>query len=205
MSRVLWEGRCRAVPVWIGAVAVGAVGAVTLVAPGAGAEAGPGDGAGRVDVSVSVSGQDAAAPGEEVVLRTTVANGDGAPVEGALLAQHVPEGLDVLEVGQGGMVEEGIANWGVGVAAGGESVHTVRVRVAEDAALDERMVSTACLLVDRDAEPAACASEAVRVTERSAALGGLGDRATLVRSVGAGLVLVLVWLLWRRRGVLRAR
>jgi hypothetical protein len=45
----------------------------------------------------------------------------------------------------------------------------------------------------------------VRVTEQAATVGGLVDRATLVRSVGAGLVLVLVWLLWRRRGALRAR
>lgn len=198
MSRVLGGNRYRTVPVWIGAVAVG-VGAVGLATTGAAAD-------GRAaPVSLSVSGEGEAAPGEEVVLRTTVANGDSAPVEGALLAQHVPEGMEVLEVGQGGMVEEGIANWGVGVPAGGESDHTVRVRITEDAAVDEHLMSTACLLLDRDAEPAACASDTVRVTERSAALGGLADRATLIRSVGAGLVLVLVWLLWRRRSALRAR
>ncbi|MFE3461149.1 hypothetical protein ACFXKD_26695 [Nocardiopsis aegyptia] len=199
MSRVLGGTRCRAVPVWIGAVAVGAV---VLAATGAAAD----EQAAPVGVSVSgEDGEDGAAPGEEVVLRTTVTNGGGAPVEGALLAQHVPEGMEVVEVGQGGMVEEGIANWGIGVPAGGESVHTVRVRVAEDAAVDERLMSTACLLLDRDAEPAACASDTVRVTERSAALGWPADRATLVRSVGAGLVLVLLWLLWRRRSAFRAR
>ncbi|KOX23618.1 hypothetical protein [Nocardiopsis sp. NRRL B-16309] len=196
MARVLGGTRCRAVPVWIGAVAAGAV---VLAATGAAADA---QGA---PVGLSVSGQDGAAPGEEVVLRTTVANDGDAPVEGALLAQHVPEGMEVLEVGQGGMVEEGIANWGVGVHAGGESVHTVRVRVTEDAAVDERLTSTACLLLDRDAEPAACASDTVRVTERSAALGWPMDRATLVRSVGAGLVLVLLWLLWRRKSSFRTR
>ncbi|WP_304451109.1 hypothetical protein [Nocardiopsis sp. YSL2] len=196
MSRVLGGSRYRAVPVLIGAVAVGAA---ALVASGAAADeqAAP--------VSLSVSGEDGAAPGEEVVLRTSVTNGDSAPVEGALLAQHVPEGMEVLEVGQGGMVEEGIANWGVGIPAGGEAHHTVRVRIAEDTAVDERLMSTACLLLDRDAEPTACASDTVLVTERSAALGGLADRATLVGSVGAGLVLVLVWFLWRRRGALRSR
>lgn len=196
MSRVSGVSRCRAVPVWIGAVVTGAV---VLAVTGAAAD----DRA--VPVSVSVSARDGAAPGDEVVLRTTVTNGDSARVEGALLAQHVPEGMEVVEIGQGGMVEEGIANWGVGIPAGGETDRTVRVRITEDAVADERLISTACLLLDRDAEPAACASDAVRVTERSAALGGLADRATLIRSAGAGLVLVLVWLLWRRRSALRAR
>jgi hypothetical protein len=184
------------VPVWAGAVVAGAVVlAVTGAASGDRAE----------PVGLTVSGEGEAVPGQEVLLRTTVTNGDTRPVEGALLAQHVPEGMEVVEVGEGGMLEEGIANWGIEVAPGGESVRTVRVRVAEDAAVDERLMSTACLLVDRGGEPTACASDTVRVTEQAATVGGLVDRATLVRSVGAGLVLVLVWLLWRRRGALRAR
>ncbi|WP_026119901.1 hypothetical protein [Nocardiopsis ganjiahuensis] len=144
-------------------------------------------------------------PGEEVVYRATVANGGAEPVEGGLLAQHVPEPVEVLDIDQGGMVEEGVANWRVDVPENGESVYTVRVRVPEDAKAGERVVSTACLLLDRDAEPSACASDTLLVADRTvlARVGALVDRDGLVRAAGVGVLMVLVWLLWRQWGPAR--
>jgi hypothetical protein len=156
-------------------------------------------------VGLALSGADQPLPGEEVVYRATVANGGGTPVEGALLAQHVPEPLEVLEIDQGGLVEEGVANWRVDVPEDGETVYTVRVRVSEDAEAGARVVSTACLLLDRDAEPSACASDTLLVADRTvlSRAGELVDRDGVVRAVGVGVLMVLVWLLWRQWGSVR--
>lgn len=154
-----------------------------------------------VGLSLAVEGE-APLPGHEAVLRATVANGDsGEAVSGAQLAQHVPDDLEVLEVGAGGVLEDGIVNWRVDVPAGGERDYTVRVRVAEDVQGAERLMSTACLLLDRNADPTACASDTVvvasptvlsRVTETV-------DGALLARVAGAALLVGLGWLVWRRR------
>lgn len=157
-----------------------------------------------VGLALSGAGQPSL-PGEEVVLRATVANGGGGPVEGALLAQHVPEPLEVLEIDQGGLVEEGVANWRVDVPGDGEAVYTVRVRLSEEAEAGARVVSTACLLLDREAEPSSCASETLLVADQTvlSRAGELLDRDGVVRAVGVGVLMVLVWLLWRQWGSAR--
>lgn len=148
------------------------------------------------------AGAESARPGEEFDVRTTVASVED--VEGALLAQHVPEGLEIVEAGDGGVVREGIVNWRVAVPAGGEETFTVRVRVPDDGGR-ERVTSTACLLLQREAEPVACASDAVdpagatvmsRVSEYMSPVG-------LLRAAGVLLVAALGWVLLRRGGVLR--
>ncbi|MGW5878272.1 hypothetical protein ACWFMI_17170 [Nocardiopsis terrae] len=146
-------------------------------------------------------------PGEEVRYRATVANGGATAVEGGLLAQHVPEPLEVVGIDRSGVVEEGVANWRVDVPEGGEAVYAVRVRVPEDAEAGDRVVSTACLLLDRDAEPSACASDTLLVADRTvlSRVGELMDRDALVRAAGAGVLVVLVWLLWRQWGVAKRR
>ncbi|WP_262391456.1 hypothetical protein [Nocardiopsis sp. CNR-923] len=68
-------------------------------------------------------------PGEEAEFRATVANDGVSPVEGALLAQHVPEELEIVEVGGEGVLEGGIANWRVDVAEGEVAEFVLRVRV----------------------------------------------------------------------------
>lgn len=162
--------------------------------------------AGLVGVTLSGAGRPPT-PGEEFVYRVTVTNEGGAAVEDGLLAQHVPEPLEVLEVGQDGLVEEGVANWRVDVPEGGESVYTVRVGVPEETPREARMVSTACLLVERDAEPSACASDTLLVAEPTmlSRVGEVFDREGVVRAVGVGALMLLVWLLWRQWGVLRRR
>ena len=157
-------------------------------------------------VGLSLSGVDRSPlPGEEVVYRATVVNGGAGEVEEGLLAQHVPEPLDVREVGQGGIVEEGVANWRVDLPEDGEAAYTVRVRVPEDAEQGERVVSTACLLLDRDADPVACASDTLLVGERTvlSKVGEAVDREGLVRALGVGVLMGLVWLLWRQWGASR--
>ncbi|MEE2044870.1 hypothetical protein Q7689_16050 [Nocardiopsis tropica] len=215
MARLVRGSSRSTVSGWGGAFAAGLV-AVGLAAAPASASAEenprglPGSAPGEegrmplVGLSVVV-GDEPANPGEEVTLRTTVANSDGEPVRGALLAQHFPEELEVLEVDGGGSADQGIVNWRVEVPAGEEAVYTVRARVAEGAVPDKRVMSTACLLLDRDADPAACASNTVVVTEVTAMsrVSEYVGREWLLRSVGAALVVGLAWLMWRRRGVLR--
>ncbi|PWV57150.1 MULTISPECIES: hypothetical protein [Nocardiopsis] len=186
-----------------GGVVAGLVAAVLCAAPAVADSGGFGD---ADAVRLSLSGVDEPPlPGEEVVYRATVVNGAGVEVEKGLLAQHVPEPLTVQEVGEGGIVEEGVANWRVDLPEEGEGVYTVRVRVAEDAEVGERVVSTACLLLDRDAEPAACASDTLLVGDPTvlSRVGDLMDRDGLVRAVGVGVLMLLVWLLWRQWGASR--
>ncbi|WP_159941129.1 MULTISPECIES: hypothetical protein [unclassified Nocardiopsis] len=137
-------------------------------------------------------------PGQEVTLRTTVANDDAEPVEGALLAQHVPTAVEIVEVGGDGVVNEGIVNWNVDVPAGEEAVYTLRVRAPEGG---ERLTSTACLLLDRNSDPTACASDTVDVTEATVAwrVSEFTDRDGLLRAAGAAALAGLAWVLWRRR------
>lgn len=200
--RVAWTGTVLAAAVLCTAPAVADEGKRESGLPGVVSEGG--EGITEADlVGLTLSGPDRSpVPGEEVVYRATVANGSGVAVEGGLLAQHVPEPLEVLDVGEGGRVEEGIANWRVDVPEEGQGVYTVRVRVPEDAEAGERVVSTACLLLDRNAEPSACASDTLLVAERTvlARMGELVDRDGLVRAVGVGVLMVLVWLLWRQWG-----
>lgn len=154
-----------------------------------------------VGLSLAVEGE-APLPGREAVLRATVANGDSEEeVSGAQLAQHVPDDLEVLEVGAGGVLEDGIVNWRVDVPAGGERDYTVRVRVREDAQGAERLMSTACLLLDRDADPTACASDTLVVAPPTvlSRVSAAVDGALLARVAGAALLLGLGWLVWRRR------
>ncbi|MFE9246526.1 hypothetical protein [Nocardiopsis sp. NPDC006938] len=187
----------------VAGVAAGLVVAVLCAAPAVADGGGAGD---TGTVGLSLSGADPAPlPGDEVVYRATVVNGGGDPVERGLLAQHVPEPLVVGEVGQGGIVEEGVANWLVDLPEGGEGLYTVRVLVPEDAEPGERVVSTACLLVDRDAEPVACASDTLVVGDHTVAsrVGALVDRDGLVRAAGVGVLMLLVWLLWRQWGAAR--
>lgn len=159
-------------------------------------------------VELALSGSERAPlRGEEFTYRVTVVNKGGGVVEDGLLAQHFPEPLEVVEVDQGGMLEEGVANWRVDVPPNGESVHTVRVRVSEEVSGEERVVSTACLLLEREADPSACASEALLVAESTmfARVGQVFDREALVGAVGVGALMMLLWLLWRRWGVPNGR
>jgi hypothetical protein len=150
-------------------------------------------------VELFLDSGEAPRPGQEFTLRTTVANG---PVEGALLAQHVPEDLEIVEVGEEGVVRDGIVNWQVTVPAGEEAVYTVRVRAPEGAG--ERLTTTACLLLERDAAPASCASDTVVVAE-GAAMSRVSEYASpadLLRAGGVALAAWLAWMLWRRRRAL---
>ena len=144
-------------------------------------------------------------PGEEVVSRVTVANSGEVPVEDGLLAQNVPESLEAVDVEGSGLVEEGVANWRVDVPEGDEAVYTVRGRVPEGAEAGERLVSTACLLLDRDGEPAACASDTLRVGDQTvlSRVGAAVDREGLLRVAGVGMLAVLVWLVWRQRSAFK--
>ena len=199
---------------WGGALAAGLVAVGLAVAPASAEENprglpedAPGEGhMPLVGLSVAV-GDDPANPGREITLRTTVANSDSDRVRGALLAQHFPEALEILEVDNGGAADQGIVNWRVDVPAGENVVYTVRARVVEGAAPEERVMSTACLLLDRDADPAACASNTVVVTEATmmSRVSEFVDPEWVLRSAGAVLAVGLVWLLWRQRGVLRRR
>ncbi|WP_285730154.1 hypothetical protein [Nocardiopsis sp. ATB16-24] len=197
-------GWMAAVGVMVGTAAIPAYaddgGGVPQVPPGGGA--GP---ATRIAL-VLEAGAEPSRPGHELTLRTTVTNDDGEDVEEALLAQHVPEALEILEVGEEGVVNEGIVNWRVRVPAGEESEYTVRVRAPEETQGRERLMSTACLLLDRTAEPVACASGTVVVTEATVgwrmseyanAGGPLRVAGVVVVAVAAGLV----WVLWRRGSV----
>lgn len=194
------RGRTRGAGRTVAGAVAGAAAAALLVAP-ASAE-GQGEGASEAaPVGLVLSGAPQPPPaGEEFVYRATVAGGEGEAVEGGLLAQHVPEPLEVVEVGQGGVLEEGVANWRVEVPAGGESEFTVRVRVPEGAGEEARVVSTACLLLDRDAEPSACASDTLLVAESTvlSRVGAAIDREGVLRAVGVGVLMLLVWLLWRQ-------
>lgn len=147
-------------------------------------------------------------PGEEFLYRVTVVNDREGAVENGRLAQHLPEPLEVVEVGQDGLMEEGVANWRVDVPEGDESAYTVRVRVPEDVPAQARVVSTACLLMEeRDAEPSACASDTLLVAEPTmlSRVGEVFDGKGVIRAVGVGALMLLVWLLWRQWGVLRRR
>ncbi|MDT0328749.1 hypothetical protein [Nocardiopsis lambiniae] len=202
------RGRWRAAGV---AALVGA--GLLAVAPAALAD--PDRGRAEADPSAAAPGQEAFVglslvaegggtplPGHEVVLRTTVANGDPeGEVRDAHLAQHVPDDLEVVEVDGEGVLAGGIVNWRVDVPAGGEQVYTVRVRVGEDTEGTERLMSTACLLLERDADPTACASDTVVVasptvmSRMSEAMNG----GTLARMAGVALLVGLGWAVWRRR------
>ncbi|HJE57152.1 MAG TPA: hypothetical protein K8V84_01360 [Nocardiopsis listeri] len=190
------RGAGRAV---VGAVA-GVAAAALLTAP-ASADGEGEAGADAALVGLALSGAPEPPPaGEEFVYRATIANDGKGEVEGGLLAQHVPEPLEVVEVGQGGVLEEGVANWRVDVPAGGESEFTVRVRLPEGMSEEARVVSTACLLLERDDEPSACASDTLLVAEPTALskVGAAIDREAVVRAVGVGALMLMVWLLWRQ-------
>lgn len=179
-----------------GALAAGLAVAGALCAP-AFADAETAEEEGRVELFLDAG--EAPRPGQEFTLRTTV---NGGPVKGALLAQHVPEELEIVEVGGEGVVRDGIVNWQVTVPAGEEAVYTVRVRAPEGAG--ERLTSTACLLLERDADPAACASDTVLLAE-AAAMSRVSEYtgpADLLRIGGAALAAGLAWMLWRRRRAL---
>ncbi|WP_116244439.1 hypothetical protein [Nocardiopsis sp. FIRDI 009] len=138
-------------------------------------------------------------PGEEAVFRATVVNDGGTRVKGALLAQHVSEELEIVEAGEG-VLAGGVVNWRVDLSHGQEAEFALRVRVPAGAVAGDRLTSTACLLLDRDADPTSCARDTLVVGEptvmsRVEAFVGAGS----VRVAGAALGLTLVWLLWRAR------
>ncbi len=180
---------------------VAGVAAAALLAAPASADGEGEAGADAALVGLALSGAPEPPPaGEEFVYRATIANDGKGEVEGGLLAQHVPEPLEVVEVGQGGVLEEGVANWRVDVPAGGESEFTVRVRLPEGMPEEARVVSTACLLLERDDEPSACASDTLLVAEPTvlSKVGAAIDREAVVRAVGVGALMLMVWLLWRQ-------
>jgi len=185
-----------------GSIGVGLtlLGATPVSADGSAEEAPP--------VGVVLSSDDEPpGPGEEVVFRTTVSNEADDPVEGALLAQHLPEDMEIVEVGQDGVVEQGIVNWVVDVAADRDVEYTVRARLANDARPGRQMGSTACLLLEKENDPTACATDALEVSAPTITsrvgevLGGKG----LVPAAGAGVLILLLWVLWRRREALGGR
>ncbi len=63
-------------------------------------------------------------------------------------------------------------------------------------------MSTACLLLDRDEEPTACASETLLIAEPTmlSRVGDVFDRDTMIRAMGAGALMLLAWLFWRQWG-----
>lgn len=142
-------------------------------------------------------------PGEEVRFDLTVANSDDRPVEQALLAQHLPDGMELVSAGSEGVIEQNIANWVVDVPAGENVEYTVTARLDDDARPGRQLGSTACLLLEREAEPTACTTENLAVAEegRGADLAAVVDGEDMLRVAGAGLVVLLVWMLWRRRGM----
>lgn len=189
---------------WVGAGATG-----LLVVASAPAAAAPDEREGSAEgepplVGVSLSGfEDSTEPGEEVTFDLTVANSGGEPVEQALLAQHVPDGLELVSAGREGVIEQNIANWVVDVPAGEDVEYTVTARLAEDARPGRQLGSTACLLLEREAEPAACVTENLAVVQEGlgADLAAVVDSENMLRVAGAGFVVLLLWMLWRRRGL----
>lgn len=189
---------------WIGAGATGLL--VAVSAPvAAETEEGESPGGGEPPlVRVSLNGVEGPTePGEEVTFDLTVANSDGEPVEQALLAQHVPDGMELVSAGSEGVIEQNIANWVVDVPAGEDVEYTVTARLDEDARPGRQLGSTACLLLEREAEPTACVTENLAVAQenRGADLTGVVEGESMLRMAGAGLVVLLLWMLWRRRGM----
>ncbi|WP_017614302.1 DUF11 domain-containing protein [Nocardiopsis salina] len=184
----------------VGRVGAGAAG--LMVAASAPAAAEPAEGQGEPLVGVSLNGVEGPVePGEEVRFRITVVNSDRASMEQALLAQHVPDDMEIVSAGRDGVVEDSIANWVVDVPPGEETEYTVTARLNEDVRPGRQLGSTACLLLEREAEPTACATEGVAVAEETvvAKAAGAVDGQNALRVAGAGLVLLLAWLLWRQR------
>ncbi|WP_328806985.1 hypothetical protein [Nocardiopsis coralli] len=189
-----------------GRIGAGAVGLLVVASAPAAAE--PADGQGEPLVGVSLNGVEGPVePGEEVRFRITVANSDRDSMEQALLAQHVPDDMEIVSAGRDGVVEGDIANWVVDVPPGEDAEYTVTARLGEDARPGSQLGSTACLLLEREAEPTACATEDVPVAEETAVAKAAGavDGESALRVAGAGLVLLLAWLLWRQRGFFLAR
>lgn len=191
---------------YAGRVGAGAVG--LLVAASAPAVAESADGPEGPLVGVSLHGVEGPVePGEEVRFRVSVANSDRDSMEQALLAQHVPDDMEIVSAGRDGVVEDNIANWVVDVPPGEDTEYTVTARLNEDARPGRQLGSTACLLLEREAEPTACATEDVPVAEETAVAKAAGavDGQNALRLAGAGLVLLLAWMLWRQRGFFLAR
>lgn len=142
-------------------------------------------------------------PGEEIRFDLSVVNSDDRPVEQALLAQHVPDGMELVSAGGEGVIEQNIANWVVDVPAGEDIEYTVTARLDDDARPGRQLGSTACLLLERESEPTACTTENLAVAEegQGADLAAVVDGEDMLRVAGAGLVVLLVWMLWRRRGM----
>src|SRR5699024_3145460 len=127
-----------------GSIGVGLtlLGATPVSADGSAEEAPP--------VGVVLSSDDEPpGPGEEVVFRTTVSNEADDPVEGALHDQQLPEDMEIVEIGQDGVVEHVIVNWVVDVVADRDVDYTVRAGLANDALPRRQMGSTACLLLEK--------------------------------------------------------
>lgn len=188
---------------WVGAGATGLLVAASAPAVAALEEReGPGGGEPPL-VGVSLDGVEGPTrPGEEVTFDLTVANSDDRSVEQALLAQHVPDGMELVSAGSEGVIEQNIANWVVDVPAGEDVEYTVTARLDEDARPGRKLGSTACLLLEREAEPTACTTENLAVAEegQGADLASVVDGESMLRVAGAGLVVLLLWMLWRRRG-----
>ncbi|WP_026126955.1 DUF11 domain-containing protein [Nocardiopsis xinjiangensis] len=193
---------------WVGAGATGLLVAVSAPAVAAPDEReGPGSNE-TPSVGISLDGvEEATGPGEEVTFDITVANGEDRPVEGAVLAQHVPEGMELVSAGSEGVIEQNIANWVVDVPAGEDVEYTVTARLDEEVRPGRQLGSTACLLLEREAEPAACTTEnlAVAGEGRGVGLAAVADGENMLRVAGAVLVVLLLWVFWRRRGMLLER
>ena len=192
---------------------VGAGSAWLLVAASAPVAAAPEgrespDGGESPSVGITLEGVEGpTGPGEEVRFDLTVANSDDRPVEQALLAQHLPEGMELVSAGGEGVIEQNIANWVVDVPAGQDVEYTVTARLDDDARPGRQLGSTACLLLEREAEPTACTTENLAVAEegQGADLAAVVDGEDMLRVAGAGIVVLLVWMLWRRRAMPMAR
>ncbi|GHD27334.1 DUF11 domain-containing protein [Nocardiopsis kunsanensis] len=193
---------------WVGVGATGLlISASGPVAAAPDGHEGP-DGGGSPPVGVSIDGVDGpVGPGEEVTFDLTVDNSGDRPVDQALLAQHVPDGMELVSAGDEGVIEQNIANWVVELPPGESAEYTVTARLDGGTRPGRQLGSTACLLLERETEPAACATENLAVVEegRGADLAGAAGGEHLLRVAGAGLVALFVWMLWRRRGVLLGR
>ncbi|MFW6694837.1 hypothetical protein [Streptomyces sp. MAR4 CNX-425] len=128
------------------------------------------------------NGRKTSAPGEEATYTIRVASLQDGPIEGIEIRQTLPEGMELVEPGEGARVRGREVSWTADLKGHKKAEFTARTRLAAGVPTKGELAATACAFAKGAERPVVCAPDIDKLTATPVRTGDDGRN----RDDGAG-------------------
>lgn len=113
-------------------------------------------------------------PGQEATYTIRVASLQNGAIEGIEIRQMLPDGLELVEPGEGGRLRGREVSWTADLKGHKKTEFTARTRLTKGAATAGNLVATACAYEKNEEIPVVCAPDIDKLTDVPARTGDDG-------------------------------